>query len=237
MAHGLPILVTGFSVQQVIILSIGPALATETDARTGFWEFLHSWGGTWMWEVIEPGKDTPADVSWIVNGLRNGALIWTTDGSYDRKKAVNLCGVGWMIFCTNTGFRLTGTFWERSPLAISYRTKLLGLCTLHLFAQALAEFYKVIGWTAMLCCDNKRALGGVLSPHAPHLTKCKMRQHAPKSLGDHTATQWHFSLCSRLWTYGPYAQVGATHINPATQLCMQHTGKTLGHHSNKPWLS
>jgi hypothetical protein len=43
-----------------------------------------------MWEVIEPGRDTPADVSWIVDGLRNGSLIWTTDGSYDRKKAVDL---------------------------------------------------------------------------------------------------------------------------------------------------
>ena len=158
MVHGLPISVTGFSAQQVIKLSIGPALATETDARTGFWKFLHSWGGTWMWEEIKPGKDTPADVSWIVDGLRNGALIWTTDGSYDRKKAVNLCGVGWIMFCTNTGFRLTGTFWERSPLASSYRAKLLGLCDLHLFAQALAEFYKVVGWTAMLCCDNKRVL-------------------------------------------------------------------------------
>jgi hypothetical protein len=45
-ARGLPISDTGFSAQQVIKLSIGPALATETNARTGFWEFLHSWGGT-----------------------------------------------------------------------------------------------------------------------------------------------------------------------------------------------
>ena len=81
-----------------------------------------------------------------------------TDGSYDRKKAVDLCGVGWIIFCTNMDFRLTGTFWERSPLASLYRAELLGLWALHLFAQALAEFYKVVGWTAMLCCDNKRAL-------------------------------------------------------------------------------
>ena len=44
-AHGLPISVTGFSVQQAIKLSIRPALATGTDACTGFWEFLHSWGG------------------------------------------------------------------------------------------------------------------------------------------------------------------------------------------------
>ena len=104
------------------------------------------------------GKDTRLEVSWIVEGLRDGSLIWTTDGSYDQKRAVDLCGVGWIIFCTNTGFRLTGTFWERSSSANSYRAELLGICALHLFAQALAEFYKVTGWTAMLCCDNKRAL-------------------------------------------------------------------------------
>ncbi len=63
-----------------------------------------------MWEKIEPGKDTPADLLWIVDSLRNGSLIWATDGSYDQKKAIDLCGVGWMIFCTNTGFRVTGTF-------------------------------------------------------------------------------------------------------------------------------
>jgi hypothetical protein len=103
MDHVLPILVTGVSVQWVTKLSIGPALVTATDARKGFWEFLHSWGGTWMWEVIEPGKDTLIDVSWILKGLQDGSLIWTTDGSYDWKRAVNLCGVRWIIFCTNTG--------------------------------------------------------------------------------------------------------------------------------------
>ena len=42
MDHVLPIFVTGVSVQQVTKLSIGPALVTATDARTGFGEFLHS---------------------------------------------------------------------------------------------------------------------------------------------------------------------------------------------------
>ncbi len=136
--HGTPILVTGVSTQRVTKLSTGPVLVAATDSRTRFWEFLHGWGGTWMWEVIEPGKDTPVDVVWIAEGLREGSLIWTTDGSYDRKRAVDLCGVGWIIFCTKTGFRLTGTFWERSPLASSYRAELLGLCALHILAQALA---------------------------------------------------------------------------------------------------
>jgi hypothetical protein len=40
----------------------------------------------------------------------------------------------------------------------SFRVEMLGLCALHLFAQAVAEFYKVEQWSAMLCCDNKHAL-------------------------------------------------------------------------------
>jgi hypothetical protein len=42
MDHVLPILITGLAVHQVVKLSTGPALATVADARTGFWEFLHS---------------------------------------------------------------------------------------------------------------------------------------------------------------------------------------------------
>jgi hypothetical protein len=63
-----------------------------------------------------------------------------------------------MVYCTNMGFRLTGTFWGRSTSASSYRAELLGLCALHLFSQALAEYHNIIGWTALLCCDNKRTL-------------------------------------------------------------------------------
>ncbi len=70
MDHGLPISVAGPTVHQVVKLSAGPVLATVADARTGFWEFLHV-GGTWMWEVMEPGKDTPADIQGIVEGLCN----------------------------------------------------------------------------------------------------------------------------------------------------------------------
>ena len=45
-----------------------------------------------------------------------------------------------------------------SSSASSYRAELLGLCSLHLLAQALFEFYKVSGWEATLCCDNLCAL-------------------------------------------------------------------------------
>ena len=226
-----PISVTGVSAQRVTKLSTGPALVAATDARTEFWEFLHGWGGTWMWEVIEPGKDTPADVSWIVEGLQEGSLIWTTAGLYDQKRAVDLCGVGWIIFYTKTGFRLTGTFWEHSPSASSYRAELLGLCALHILTQALAEFYTVTGWTAMLCCDNKRALE-VSAQSASHPTECKMRRHTPQSQGGQTAPEGTVLICACLRTHGPYARVGATLVAPAAQLRVQHTSETLGHRRN-----
>jgi hypothetical protein len=69
-----------------------------------------------------------------------------------------LSGIGWIIFCSKTGLRLTGSFWERSLVASSYQAEMLGLCALHLFARALLEFHKIQEWKATLCCDIKRAL-------------------------------------------------------------------------------
>ena len=66
----------GLSEQQVVKLSTGPPLAMAFNARTQFWEFLHSWGGNWMWEMIERVEGTPSDISWIVEGLQNGSLLW-----------------------------------------------------------------------------------------------------------------------------------------------------------------
>jgi hypothetical protein len=113
--QGVPTSVTSFSAQQVIKLSEEPALAKAVEETPDFWELLYSWGGTWMWEGMEAGKDSPDNISWIADGLKDSSLVWVMDGSYDRKKAKDLCGVGWIIFCTNTGFRLTGTFWKNLP--------------------------------------------------------------------------------------------------------------------------
>ncbi len=111
-----------------------------------------------MWEGIDDDQTIKGDVTWIAEGMRNNLLIWVTDGSYIRKKAKELSGIGWIIFCTQTGLRLTGTFWEKSNSASLYRVEMSGLCVLHLFAQAVAKFYKVEKWSALVCCNNKRAL-------------------------------------------------------------------------------
>ena len=157
-AIGHPVSVHGLDTSLVYKLAPGPSLANEPTAPNDFWSYLHAWGGEWMWEGIEDSQRTKHDLTWLIQGMRTGSLTWVTDGSYDRKRAPVISGVGWIIFCTNTGNRLVGSFWERSLSASSYRAELLGLCSLHLLALALSEFYKITQWTATICCDNLRAL-------------------------------------------------------------------------------
>ncbi len=94
-----------------------------------------------MWDGINNSQETKWDLAWIADGMSSNSLIWTTDGSHNRKKAANLCEVGWVIFCTKMSLRLTGNFWERLQAASSYRAEMLGLCTLHLLARVVAEFF------------------------------------------------------------------------------------------------
>jgi hypothetical protein len=61
-----------------------------------------------MWSDIPRDQSTHMDTSWLATGLSTGTLIWVTDGLYYRKRAKDLCGVGWIILCTQTNLRLTG---------------------------------------------------------------------------------------------------------------------------------
>ena len=149
---------TSFAEAAVTKQGDGQRLATGPNDLPDFWEFLYSWGGRWMWEGIDVSQETRTNLTWMVEGMVNNTLIWVTDGSYDRNRATDLSGVGWVIFCTASARRLTGSFWEKSSSASSYRAEMLGLCALHLLARALAEFYKIEKWDATICCDNERAL-------------------------------------------------------------------------------
>jgi hypothetical protein len=53
---------------------------------------------------------------------------------------------------------MTGTFWQKSPSASSFRAEMLGLCCLHLLARVVAEFFGIGQWAAVLSCNKKRAL-------------------------------------------------------------------------------
>jgi hypothetical protein len=47
-----------------------------------------------MWRNISNGNKPKHEIQWVAEGMTVGTLIWTTDGSYDRKKAADLLGVG-----------------------------------------------------------------------------------------------------------------------------------------------
>jgi hypothetical protein len=180
---GKPVSVQGLDEAHVYKLNVGPHLARGPQQPSNFWEYLRNWGGEWMWEGIEDGQATKSNLSWLVQGKKSGSLLWVTDGSYDRKRAPVLSGVKWIIFCQHTGKCLMGSFWEKSLLASSYRAELLGLCSLHLLALALSEFYTISGWEAMLCCDNLRAL---------QLSSQDRRRIKPSA----ACSDLHHSLCS-----------------------------------------
>ncbi len=154
----LPVSVCGLDDTHVNRMSTGPPMARGPQQTSDFWDFLRSWGGEWMWEGVDDCQPTKHDLSWLIQGMEMNSLIWVTDGSYDRKRAPTISGVGWIIFCQTSGKRMVGSFWEKSPTASSYRAELFGLCLLHLFALALSKFYKVFGWKATLGCNNLRAL-------------------------------------------------------------------------------
>ena len=111
-----------------------------------------------MWEDIDFTQETTQDLKWVAEGMKNNTLVWTTDGSYNRKQVADLSAVGWIIFCKRTGLQMTGTFWEKSLSGSSFRAEMLGLCCLHLLAKVVAEFFGIGQWAAVLSCDNKRAL-------------------------------------------------------------------------------
>ncbi len=67
-----------------------------------------------MWEGIDDDQETKSNTTWLAECMTNSLLIWVTDVSYNRKKARDLSGVEWIIFCIRIGMRLMGTFWEKS---------------------------------------------------------------------------------------------------------------------------
>mmetsp|Transcript_5434 Transcript_5434/g.9896 ORF Transcript_5434/g.9896 Transcript_5434/m.9896 type:complete len:189 (+) Transcript_5434:419-985(+) len=140
---GLPTSITFKSSGDIILLPTGSPQTSGPYEPDDFWDYLHSWGGDWMWDCLHFDKDAKQDLTWLVEAITNDTAVWVTDGLYDRKKAPTVSGVGWLVYCTATGRGPTGSFYEISPSANNYRAELLGLCAIHLFALALEKFYDI----------------------------------------------------------------------------------------------
>ena len=87
--------------------------------------------------------------------MREGTLVWCADGSYKRKTAPDVCGVGWVVECTKTGKKLEGFFFEISDDANAYRAEQLGMCAIHHLITAISLFYKILKWKTRAGCDNE----------------------------------------------------------------------------------
>jgi hypothetical protein len=104
--HKIPTSVILLSRNNVNRLQEGPPLLLISSDPTLFWDFIAKWGGNWMWEGIDATQQTKTDTTWIAMGMKGRTLIWMTDMSYNRKRANDLSGVGWIIFCTKTSLQL-----------------------------------------------------------------------------------------------------------------------------------
>ena len=152
---GFPCTADRLTADVVSYISHGPRLLAGTTDEQTFFEFLRTWGGEWMWANI--GNDGTT-LDWVVSALSEGTAIWVTDGSYNRETAPHVSGAGWVLYCTATGKRLYGNFYEFSEAAGSYRGELLGLLAIHVLAAAFESFYDIHIGKVKICCDNKGAL-------------------------------------------------------------------------------
>jgi hypothetical protein len=218
-------------------LQKGPLPPPATEDSTPFWKFIDTWGGSWMWPNINTGDKPKDNMQRVADGMTAGTLIWTTNGSYDRKSAADLSGVGWTIFCKATSCQITGSFWERSITASSFRAEMLGLCALHLLARAIAEYYGLGRWLAKVCCNNKQAL--LLSSHhkGQMWPSAKMRWYQKELSSYQTNIPGGIQVHARVWTHGPTPIVVTPQYHTTAKLCMQHASKTCsdnGHYRRLP---
>ena len=107
-----------------------------------------------MWE----GATIEEDPLWVAQAMTAGTLICVTDGSYDRRKAHDLSGAGWTLYCTATKKQLSGSLVERSEYASSYRGELLGMLAIHIFLHAVEKYFHAHGDSNSIYCDNKGAI-------------------------------------------------------------------------------
>ena len=151
---GVPATISHTSDTTLKVTHTGRHWEPSPPAPIPFLEFLYEWGGTWMWRDLRGNTDP----EWIRQALEKGTLICATDGSYDRKKAVNLSGAGWVIRCSDSKQMLSGALVERSQAAGSYRGELLGMLAIRLLLLAVEEYHNSYGDGTRIYCDNKSAL-------------------------------------------------------------------------------
>ncbi len=97
-------------------------------------------------------------MSWARDAMINGTLIAVTDRLYERERAKDVSGLGWILLCTASRQTLHGSFYKISPIARSFRGEFLGLAAIHTLALAVARFFHLDCVYGKICCGNIAAL-------------------------------------------------------------------------------
>ena len=51
----------------------------------------------------------PTDTKWLTDTVTNNTLVCVTNGSYSLKNKPDICGAGWIIYCTATQCYISAT--------------------------------------------------------------------------------------------------------------------------------
>ena len=89
-----------------------------------------------MWNDV---RNSGAGLAWVMTALEGGTGVWVTDGSFMLDLRTDVSGVGWVFYCTKTGHKLAGSFYEESAQASSYQAERLGLLGIHLLLAAITH--------------------------------------------------------------------------------------------------
>ena len=139
----------------VVLLNTGPAQVDQAPVTQTFTDLLRSWRGDWMWNDV---RNSGENLGWVLTALQGGTGVWVTDGSFMPELWTDVSGAGWVFYCTKTGKKLAGSFYEESAQAGSYRAERLGLLAIHLLLAASTQHFGISTGTTKICCDNEGGL-------------------------------------------------------------------------------
>jgi hypothetical protein len=122
--------------------------------RMSFLERIRSLPNQTLWAnfVVD------GDGSWIYDGLLRDTLDMMSDGSYDEKRASDVCSCAAMVRCRHTGKTASLTWVEKSDRfsADNYRAELLGGIALQLILRTACDGkYVSPSVRPLIGCDNK----------------------------------------------------------------------------------
>lgn len=150
---GIPVLVKLDRKDQAILRSKTNLIQPSSQKLISFWDILGEWKGEWMWEFLDKDR-RKEDYTWIEEGMKKGTLIWCADGSYNRKLAPRISGVGWIAHCVISGKSMEGLFYEETEEANAYCAEQLGICAIYHLIAAISLFYNIKNWKTRVGCDN-----------------------------------------------------------------------------------